>query len=78
MAAQDQVQPPVESGGGAAQQHVPTALYVGDLETTVTDMQVYDLFGQLSPVVSVRVCRDSLTGRSLGYGFVNYDKPQDG
>jgi len=77
MAAQDQVQPPAVSGGGAAQQHVPTALYVGDLETTVTDMQVYDLFVQLGPVVSVRVCRNSLTGGSLGYCFVNYDKLQD-
>nr|GEY75298.1 polyadenylate-binding protein 2-like [Tanacetum cinerariifolium] len=78
MAAQDQVQPPAVSGGGAAQQHVPIALYVGDLETTVTDMQVYDLFVQLGPVVSVRVCRDALTGMSLGYCFVNYDKQQDG
>jgi polyadenylate-binding protein len=73
--AQVQVQPQAVNAGG--NQFVPTSLYVGDLEWNVTDSQLYDLFNQLGQVVSVRVCRDLTTRRSLGYGYVNYANPQD-
>ncbi|KAF5951766.1 hypothetical protein HYC85_009710 [Camellia sinensis] len=74
--AQVQVQP--QAVNAAGNQFVTTSLYVGDLEPNVTDSQLYDLFNQLGQVVSVRVCRDLTTRRSLGYGYVNYANPQDG
>ncbi|KAM0893278.1 hypothetical protein ACQ4PT_025230 [Festuca glaucescens] len=52
------------------------SLYVGDLEKSVTEGQLYSIFCQVAPVVSLRVCRD-IAGRSLGYGYVNFHSRED-
>ena len=59
-------------------QFASASLYVGDLDLNVTDSELHDLFNRLALVVSVRVCRDSTTHRSLGYGYVNYCDLEDG
>ncbi|XP_047326593.1 polyadenylate-binding protein 2-like [Impatiens glandulifera] len=53
------------------------SLYVGDLDQTVSDSQLYDLFSHVAPIQSVRVCRDQTRRTSLGYGYVNFNTSQD-
>lgn len=56
----------------------PASLYVGDLDESITDDDLVDAFSGIGNVVSVRVCRDQVSCRSLGYGYVNFLSTQDG
>ncbi|KAK4759562.1 hypothetical protein SAY87_022693 [Trapa incisa] len=55
----------------------PASLYVGDLHPDITDGVLFEAFTEFKSLTSVRICRDSSTGRSLCYGYVNFLSPQD-
>jgi RNA recognition motif-containing protein len=53
-------------------------LYVGNLSFKTTESDLNELFSQAGTVDSVRIITDRETGRSRGFGFVEFASKADG
>ncbi|XP_035209873.1 ELAV-like protein 1 isoform X6 [Stegodyphus dumicola] len=72
----------MEGGGGGQQnggcEDSKTNLIVNYLPQTMTQEEIRSLFSSIGDVESCKLIRDKVTaGQSLGYGFVNYVRPED-
>jgi len=52
-------------------------LFIGNIPYTATEDQMGDLFSEVGTVASVAIIKDRDSGRSKGFGFVEYEEDSE-
>ncbi len=52
-------------------------LFVGNIEWSVTDDELRELFAQAGNVTEAVVIKDKFSGRSKGFGFVTFETEEE-
>lgn len=61
----------------AALNNPETTVYVGNIDPNVTKEDLYELFVQASPVVSIKYPKDKVLQLHQGFAFVEFYTPED-
>jgi RNA recognition motif-containing protein len=62
-----------DNEGDAVMDRQEVTVYVGNLPWRTTEDELAGVFRELGSVRDVRIIQDPATGRSCGYGFVEFD-----
>ena len=57
---------------------MPVSLYVGNLDEAVHEEQLFSHFSKYGPLHSIKIVKDRNTGKSRGFGYVNFLNLKDG
>jgi cold-inducible RNA-binding protein len=52
-------------------------LYVGNLAFNMTDRELEEAFAEFGEILSATVVKDRISGRSKGFGFVEFANDED-
>lgn len=62
---------------GIGEKGLKTKLIINYLPQSMSDNEFRVLFQQIGPLESYRIVRDKATNYSYGYGFIDYERPED-
>ena len=51
-------------------------LFVGNIPFSLSESELRDIFSEIGSIESCKLIMDSETGRSRGFGFVEYETPE--